>query len=486
MARVVKRVKQKNTEIADVLGLIDMAKLEEVKQETIQTLSVEDVLRKYKGYVVKMTNLRKIEKLFDQAIVNGIISIDTETNNSVEARTAIMVGVCLYTPFRRPVYIPCAHRDKLTGELVPGQVSFSFLKEQFQRIKDAQVKTVWHNAKFDVNVIDTNCGIRLPAYWDTMVAAKLLDENIKSARLKDLYRLLIEPAQPTYGITKLFEANETADIDKFTLYSAVDPFDTYKLYEYQKKILEYPSMSKVLGLFLNIEMRICEIACEMEQEGAHIDADLCRNYLEYWKNLADRYKEKILNFFSPVKSKVEEWPINIVSTDQVRDAFAAMNIHVDDTTSESLTALSKEIPIANDIVEYRSANHMVTSFFGPLLEQINPKTGRIHASFNQLGTEDKTIKTGRFSCVQPNLQQLPSFDDSVRLCFNGGITDELVEIDDDEEIVLYKEDLLDTVNGRILAKDLEIGTEILDSDSVLHRITYLSKISKDKVVIKID
>lgn len=478
MARVVKRVKQKTTEVADVLGLIDQAKLEEVKQATVQTISVEDVLRKYKGYVRLLNDEEKIKKYIDRSISNGIICIDTETNNSVEARTAIMVGVCLYTPFRRPVYIPCAHRDKLTRELAPNQISFSFLAEQFQRLIDANVKTVWHNAKFDVNVIDTNCGVRLPIYWDTMVAAKLLDENIRSARLKDLYRLFIEPAQPTYGITSLFEENETADVEKFTLYSAVDPFDTYRLYEFQKKILDFPSMEKVRDLFFNIEMKICEIACEMEQEGAKIDADLTRNYLAYWENLANGYRERINEFFAPIRGKVSEWPINVVSADQTKIALSLMGVSVEDTTAEGLEALAKEFPIASDIVEFRSANHMVTSFFRPLLEQMNPKTGRIHASFNQLGTEDKTIKTGRFSCVQPNLQQLPSFDDSVRLCFDGGITDEEVSVED--EILLYKLDELDTISGRVLAKDLSVGDRIVDlADGEIFEVSALNKVSAD-------
>lgn len=464
--RQLKKISAKNSKkIEDLLGLLDLGKVEQIKQSSGLFQTVNDVLRKYKGFPRVIWD-KDIDEYFEKCYTNCIVAIDTETNNSVDPITAIMVGLCLFTPYSRPVYIPVNHYDALTLKKVPNQVSIEKLAEKVEKFKG--LFCIYHNAKFDVNVIDTNLGIRLPISWDTMIGAKVLNENDLSASLKSVYVKYIEPAQPTYNISNLFQENKTAPVEDFTLYSAIDSYNTYKVYLMQKKVLESPTMQKLYHLLVDVEFKITEIAAQMEFEGANFDKDLAEVYLHKFEKLTEEKQEELNKFFEPLKYKsdfnLQEWPINVSSSDQVVSALNAMGIVCEDSQEPTLSALGKVHPICNTILECRSANHMVTSFFKPYLEMINPKTGRLHASFNQMGSEDKTVKTGRFSCQNPNLQQLPSFDDSVRLCFSGATQIEEKEFED--ELELYENDEVETVDGYKYVKDLKVGDQLLDPDNI--------------------
>lgn len=462
--RKVSKISAKNDKpIEDLLGILDLGKIDEIKQSTGVYASVEDVLRKYKGFM-RVLWRDKVASYFEKCYSNAIVAIDTETDNSVDPRSAILVGLCLYTPYSRPVYIPVNHRDKYTKERIKNQITEEELKPYLEKFKSCFC--IYHNAKFDVNVILTNTGVRLPIHWDTQIAAKVLDENLLNAKLKELYRLYIEPAQPLYKIDNLFKENITAKVDDFAIYSAMDPYETFQLYVMQNKILSAPTLQKLRKLFEDVEMKVTNICAEMEQEGAYFDKELASIYLKKFKHLASEKLKVLLDYFEPLRGtdKITEWPINFNSPDQTVSALNAMGISCEDSKEPTLSALSKVYPICQVILDYRSNDHMVTAFFDPLLKMVHPKTGRIHSNFNQLGDEDKTIKTGRFSSSKPNLQQLPSFDDSVRLCFCGGHEDEVVKTKS-TAIEVDSVDLVETTSGFVVARFLRESDLIVDSET---------------------
>lgn len=459
MARQVRKVKTKNQNIEDLFGLIDLAKVEEVKQETEVFISVEDVLRKYKNFH-RVLWAGEVEKYIQQCEKNGIVAIDTETNDSLDPRSAIIVGICLYTPYNRPVYIPVNHTDQVTGDLVPNQISIEDLSGFLIRLK--KLFCIYHNAKFDVNIIRYNTRIIMPINWDTMIVAKILDENIYSAALKTLYRNEIEPAQPTYNIRKFFSSNQTADIKQFGLYSAMDPYETFKLFESQKHQLDFPSMVRLKDLLLKLELPVCEVLADIEQDGVGFDQKLCEHFTQKFSASAEIYQEEANKFFAPIKDQVVQWPIVLTSPNQVVDALCLMGIQVENSQADTLEALSKRFPICRTILNYRSDTHMITSFFKPLSEFVHPNTNKIHANFNQLGGEDKTIKTGRMNSTKPNLQQVPAFTNSVRLCFVAGQAELTEEIK--ERFYLSKVDAVRTAGGYVKAYDLKVGDILKTSE----------------------
>ena len=145
-----------------------------------------------------------------------------------------------------------------------------------------------HNGKFDYQVIKCTCGLELSVYWDTMIGARILDENEKSAGLKQQYRDKIDSSVEKYSIDHLFENIEYAVVDPslFALYAATDAMMTYKLYKWQMKQFDLPGNERIKWLFHNVEMPVMKVAAEMELTGVEIDSD-------YAKRLSNKYHQKV-------------------------------------------------------------------------------------------------------------------------------------------------------------------------------------------------
>src|SRR5206468_9619785 len=106
--------------------------------------------------------------------------------------------------------------------------------------------------------------------------------------------------------------------------------------------------------------------------------------------------------------------INLDSQVQVSDALVGLGVPMPDTTRAwVLQPLAERYPVVAKLLEYRGVAKSLSSFGENILEFIEPKTGRIHADFRQIGAP-----TGRFSCSNPNLQQIPH-EEEYRRCFRA-------------------------------------------------------------------
>lgn len=393
----------------------------------IITANVNQHLGKFKDKIKVIYNIEELKSLIDLAIQNNIIAIDTETT-SLDPITCELVGVCLYTPGSNYVYVPLNHQSYITASRIEDQISLDNLKEQLLRLKD--VKQIYHNAKYDIRVLHWQCGIDFEPYWDTMICAKLINEN-ESAALKYLYAKYIEKTNKEYDFDTLFKGIDyrQVPIDVAAMYAGVDPYITYKLYEYQKNLLINEEYKGICNVFFKIEMPLIPVIASMENEGINIDVKYANELsIEYHKKLEeahanfmhicdsfgeklDAYREKM-----GVNNRLE-YPINISSPTQIAimlyDVLGLQSPDKDKprgTGEEILVKLNH--PVSNAILEYRGINKLLTTYIDKLPNSVNPKTGKIHASFNQYGAA-----TGRFSSSDPNLQNIPSHDKKIRLIF---------------------------------------------------------------------
>ena len=153
-------------------------------------------------------------------------------------------------------------------------------------LKQKDTRIITHNGKFDYEVLKCTTGVEIPVYWDTMIGAKVLDENEQSAGLKQQYRDKIDSSVEKYSIDHLFEDIEYAVVpyDIFALYAATDAYMTYKLYEWQCKQFEKPEQQSVISLFLNY-MPIIQVVAEMELAGICLDK-------EYAARLSEKYQQE--------------------------------------------------------------------------------------------------------------------------------------------------------------------------------------------------
>lgn len=373
-------------------------------------LNVDKYLGRYKDNVESCRDINSLSLYIDKSIKNGVIAIDTETTG-LDCRNDKIIGVCLYTPNEKAIYVPLRHKSYITGQLLSNQVSLPDITKQLSRIVDSGINTVFHNAKFDIRVIKNDLGVNIKPYWDTMIAAKLLN-NLESASLKFQYATHILNEDKEYDFDSLFKNidNNSIPIETFTLYAATDPYITYELYEYQRK--QFELFPKIYDVFKDIEMPLIPVVAKMEDTGVCIDLDyaykLSTEYHRKENIVVDKinkellkYNDKILAYKSNNPKNKLSNPINIASPTQLAILFYDI-LQVGVIDEKSPRGVDKDIlpkidlPIAKLIVEYRELEKLIGTYIDKLPQVADKKTNKIHASFNQIGAD-----TGRFSSSDP-------------------------------------------------------------------------------------
>jgi DNA polymerase-1 len=156
----------------------------------------------------------------------------------------------------------------------------------------------------------------------------------------------------------------------------------------------------------DLEFDLAQVVASMEETGTPIDQDKWRTKIRHYEEEHEASRIKMLDILYG-SDKIDEQlglfsrgGINISSHKQVLDAFHKIGIDVDNTNEREISLIDH--PAATELLNYRGLDKILTSYGGSFLDKIHPFTQRIHADFQQIGTE-----TGRFSCKDPNMQQMP-------------------------------------------------------------------------------
>ena len=474
----------KQTRKASGLSLTD--RLELIRKEVVR------VLGRYADNTQVIHTREDLHKYIDLAISNGIIAIDTETNNSLEPITCKLMGPCIYTPGGKNVYIPINHVNPVTRELLPNQCTEQDIKEEFSRLNDTKI--LMHNGKFDYQVIKCTCGIELSVYWDTMLGVRILDENEKRAGLKEQYIDKIDSSVEKYSIDHLFKDIEYAvvDPDLFALYAATDAYMTYKLYEWQLAQFNKPGNEKIKWVLLNIEMPVMQVAAEMELAGVEIDKEyadrLSKKYHKKLDCVVAKISEELHNLLPTIEewrktpeanfhpqskkpNKFGEYTLQKSKSEQLADPpqltsptqFAILLYDVLKTPvidKKSPRGTGEDIlnqidqPICKLILEQRGLEKLLGTYIDKIPTCVCPKDNRLHAHFNQLGAG-----TGRFSSSDPNLQNIPSHNKEIRLMFKA--SDDYVDVFQVENYYdVNKFSEVETDQGWVFAQKLQVTNTI--------------------------
>lgn len=456
---------------------------------------VHRILGKYEDQTICIRSYSEFESYINAAISNGIIAIDTETNNSLNTFDCKIMGLCLYTPNQKNVYIPVNHIDIDSGELLQNQITEEQIKDQLSRLSN--VKKVYHNAVFDVEVIYTTCGIKLDIYWDTLVGAQLINEN-ELKGLKKQYAMHVDSTQEKYDIEHLFEKMQYAIIkpELFALYAATDSFITYKLYEYQKEIFEKQENKDVYNLFKHIEIPILSTIVNMELSGVSVDLNYDATISKVYHQKLNEIQKEIDDELAKLKPKIDNWrltkeanekpivdnrvqkskseklkdPPELGSSTQlailIYDILKAPVIDPKKprtTDSTVLKELSKSIKLCELMLKQREVAILINTFIDAIPGLVQ-KDGKVHSRFNSTGTV-----TGRFACTNPNLQQIPSHDKSIRLIFQGSCEEHTIELEDCYK-VNYTDEIEVDKDKWVKVQDIKVGDLILNSEKYYDKV----------------
>lgn len=276
------------------------------------TEEVYRVLGKQKDNILVIKDKETFHNYVDDCIKTGRIAIDTETNNSTDPVTCKLMGLCLYSPGLKQAYIPVNHRDPDTKEKLEWQLTEEDIREELQRIVDSKIYIIMHNGKFDYEVLWCTCRIKVKPNWDTLIGAKLIDENRfdkGQAGLKPMYRTLIDPEQEKYDIEQLFEGVEYADVDPdvFAFYAATDSMMTDKVFDWEMNVFANPDLKDVLKLANEVEMPVIQALAEMEMNGMAVYLPYAERLKAKYNRKLNRIDTKIQEILDEYKDKINEW-----------------------------------------------------------------------------------------------------------------------------------------------------------------------------------
>jgi DNA polymerase-1 len=249
-------------------------------------------------------------------------------------------------------------------------------------LSNPQIKKIGHDLK-KINVSLAKQDTVLDGlYFDTMVAGYLINPSKSGYNLNDLAWDYLD------GLLKSDSMNNVEAVN---------------IIKQLKPKLERELRDKSLfNLFTEIEMPLVEVLAQMELTGIKLDLEIL-NKLS--KDLEERLIKLIEDIYEASGSQ-----FNINSPKQLRDIlFEKLKLPIikrsktgPSTDEEVLRKLANKHKLPALLLEYRQLTKLKSTYIDALPDLVDPKTGRIHTSFNQTATE-----TGRLSSSEPNLQNLP-------------------------------------------------------------------------------
>lgn len=403
--RVLKKLQQKPTNASLELDLFaENPTNGQDEQKNANFESIKTVEHKYN----LIDNEEDAKRLYDYLFTKQILSLDTETT-STHAVDAELVGLSFAVEEKEAFYVAIPSDREEALKFV------NIFKPLYENPK---IMKVGQNIKYDYEVL-MNYGVEIQGkMFDTMIAHYLIQPELyhNMDYLAEVYlhyqtvhiEDLIGPKGKNQKSMRDLAPSEVYE------YAAEDADITLRL----KNVLE-PKLKELNleELFWNVEMPLVPVLAHMEMNGVCIDTNTLK---ETSVNLTNRLTEIEHHIYELAGES-----FNIASPRQVGEIlFGKMKI-VDKpkktktgqyvTSEEVLQQLRSKSPIIDEILNYRGLKKLLSTYVDSLPKLINPRTGRIHASFNQAITS-----TGRLSSSDPNLQNIPVRDDDgkeIRRCF---------------------------------------------------------------------
>lgn len=287
-------------------------------------------------------------------------------------------------------------------------------------LEDDAIKKVGQNIKYDLLVL-RNIGITLRGIeLDSMIAASLVDASRNTYGMDALAVNLLHfqtiPIADLIGRGKKQISMARVPLELITRYAAEDADVTLRLADLMEtKLAELPSLRKLSD---EVETPLIDVLAEMEFNGIAVDPSILK---EQSLVLGERLDELRKAICASVRCE-----FNLDSPKQLADVlFKQLKLKIvkrkktgPSTDVEVLEKLADKHPAVKLMLEYRTLIKLKNTYLDNLPEHINPRTGRIHPSFSQIGAE-----TGRLSCSDPNLQNIPIRTDEgrrIRLAFVPG------------------------------------------------------------------
>jgi DNA polymerase-1 len=327
-----------------------------------------------------------------------LIAFDTETTGT-DPLLAELVGISLSIEEGEGFYIPVGHA---VGQQLSPEKVVSALKPIFENEK---LPKVGHNAKYDMAVLH-EAGIEVRGLrYDTMLGAFLIEPG-SAIGLKKLAKaqLHIEMTEieELIGTGKKQITMAQVPIADAAPYAAADADLTLRLFHLQEPKLNELGLRKLLD---TVDIPLVPVLLSMELAGVKIDA-------AFLGDMSQRFEVRLKDIEREVYQLVG-YEFNLNSPAQLGEAlFGKLGLKApgERKTSTGKVSVAADVlesmqglhPVIDLILENRQLSKLKGTYLDALPKLVNPKTGRVHTSFNQTGAV-----SGRIASQDPNLQNIP-------------------------------------------------------------------------------
>jgi DNA polymerase I len=359
--------------------------------EVIQVSSVE--ARKDTRIVVSR---EAIAELVADARAAGRMAVTVELDPERRER-AHMVAVVIAVPGKAPAYIPLGHR--YIG--APAPPVAADLEPLHAVLSDPDVDKICHDAKTVMRAF-LDIGVTVAGVvHDTMLAAFLLDPTAEAepgeAVAQRLGGVTLDPRATVAGRAKT--SFETVDVERASRWAGAI---THALLPIAEQLPQRLEASGLMSLYQDIEVPVARLLAQIERVGIHID-------VAHFKRLEVEVSEKMATLERQI-FELAGTEFNVGSPKQLGEilfeklGLATKGVRRTKTgwSTEADTLEQLEHPIIAPIMEHREISKLKGTYLDALPPLVNPKTGRVHTTFNQVVAE-----TGRISSQDPNLQNIP-------------------------------------------------------------------------------
>lgn len=363
-------------------------------------------LHKIQAEIITLDCSKELEKAIEKILAEKKeIAISVQTLDE-ENYSSALLGISFASSDKISYYIPFSSGEDLFSQ---GSLSVTEGIKAIQKLFDqTDSRLIFHDMKFTYKVLRHN-GLKCLeesdtslSFFDTMIASWLLDpeelgNNPYALDILAEKKLAILKTEYDEIVSKDSSLKD-ADQKDLAQYIGEKPVITLALYKKLNALIKKFYKEK---LFNEMELPLIPILSEMELRGIHLDTN---QLYDYSKELSSQISNLEKEIFSIVGHE-----FNIASTKQLQEVlFTERGLKPSkktktgySTDTSVLEELSVYDPVPKKILEYRELSKLLSTYV-EALPKLTDEDSLIHTTFVQTGTA-----TGRLSCKDPNLQNIP-------------------------------------------------------------------------------
>ena len=392
-----------------------------LSEEDVPVASVSPAAEVARDYELVQT-AEALQRWVEQIRSAGHVAFDVETD-SLEARTATLVGFSLSVEPGKACYVPLNHTELKAqqagqGDLFGGQEQSEIAVRRPDQLEECQaleiirpvleeeaILKIGQNIKFDLLVMQAH-GVDISPIEDTMLLSYCQSAGLHAQNMDELSQRHLEitpvPFKEMVGTGKSQVTFDRVEPDKACGYAAEDADITLRLWQLLKPSLVTQRLTSV---YERLERPLVPVITRMEYHGIRVDE-------AHLEGLSQEFGAEIASLEQEIHGLAGR-AFTIGSPKQLGEVlFDEMGMKAGKKSSKT-GAYSTSVEILEElaaeghllpakVLEWRQLSKLKSTYTDALLGQVNPQTGRVHTSFSLAVTS-----TGRLSSSDPNLQNIP-------------------------------------------------------------------------------